>query len=143
MNPQDPITDLESLLRRPLLRKPTSQLDAQLQTCFTANRRNYRPFALAAAILLCVGIAIWSDIHHQTAPMKTAMQPPPQQIIQVEKVSSQIFDDGIVAVADNVPYQQLRRRTVRNVVLIDPQTHSRLQLIVPTDQVIITKAETY
>jgi hypothetical protein len=144
----DQDTSLESLLRGLPLREPTLDLDARVNAVFAKIRspqprrlRLYR-LAIAAAALLAIGIGVRLSLPRKPLPVTdvVASQTHP---IQIERDTSTVYDDGVVATTGDAAYQQFRRRTVHEIWLVDPKAHSQLQMVIPTEQVVIQKVEAF
>lgn len=150
-------SSLESILRGMPLRGPSEHLDARVDAVFASYRfrpawRGGAPFlrlALAAGLLIAVGISIRMGIPDRHPPVAVTVPNPPTAAsaqlhpIRIERDSTALFDDGVIAGADNSAYQQYRRRTVRDIWYIDPATHAKVVVTIPTEQVMIQKMETF
>jgi hypothetical protein len=151
-------SSLESLLRSTPLREPSEHLDARVDAVFATYRfrsaeRGRAPFlrlAVAAALLIAVGIGIRMSIPNGNRPVAvTQANAAPTTVsaqlhpIRIERDTTTIYDDGVIAGADDSAYQQYRRRTVREIWYIDPSTHAKVVVTIPTEQVMIQKMETF
>ncbi len=133
--------DLEALLTALPLRRPSAGLDARIAA---AARRRGRPvlrWAVAATVVLAAGAAVIAPRRH-ARPTPPAVSPAASPV-WVERVTSQAFDDGLVAVTDRVPYRRVRRQTVRQIWWVDPATGTRLWAEVPSERVSVEPAETF
>jgi hypothetical protein len=148
MNPDDQDPSLESLLRGLPLREPTLGLDARVNAEFATlrqrqtSRLRLHRFAIAAGILIAVGIGVRLAQPKKPEPA-VSLGAPPAQPIQIERDTSTVYDDGVVAATDDAAYQQYRQRTVREIWYVDPNTHAQLQVVIPTEQVLIQKVDAY
>jgi hypothetical protein len=153
-NSDDPA--FESMLRATLLRAPSSHLDARVESLFATGETDQRrrlwlmPLAIAAGLAIVLAPAIWFT--HRTGPPPVAQRIIPAshpielsstKPVRIELDTSQVFDDGLVTDSENTPYQQTRCRTVRHIWFVDPQSHSRLLVRVPTEQIFIQKVEAF
>jgi hypothetical protein len=143
----DQDSSLESTLRSLPLREPSLRLDARIDATlkeFRARRsRRLRlyPFAIAASLLIAIGIGFKMTRPKTppiTAEVATAATP-----IQIERDTSTVYDDGVIASTDDAAYQQYRRRTVREIWYVDPKTHAQSRVVIPTEQVFIQKVDAY
>lgn len=148
------------MLRAAKLREPGERMDARVDAVF-ANYRAYAPrsnrlsiqrigfhrLAIAAGILIAIGIGIRLSLPKPSptvavkpADVKSVADSHP---IQFETDTSTVYDDGVVATTEDGAYEQIRRRTVREIYYEDPATHAKLQVTIPTEQVVIQKVEAY
>ena len=147
MNFEDPDASLESLLRSVPLREPDSDLDARVNATLASYRlRQPRRFqfyrmAIAAGILIALGIGVRLSLPkaHPVAVVTPAKPNP----IRLERDTSTVYDDGMIAGTGDTAYQKLRRRTVREIWYIDPATHAEVLMTIPSEQVIIQKVEAF
>jgi hypothetical protein len=148
MNFDDQDASLESLLAGVPLREPSLNLDARVNATF-AKMRSQQPrrlrlhhMAIAAGILLAVGIGVRLSLPRKSLPVASTATPISHPA-QIERDTSTLFDDGVVASTGEAAYQQFRRRTVREIWFVDPKNHSSLQVVIPTDQVLIQKVDAF
>jgi hypothetical protein len=151
---------LESMLRTAKLREPGEGMDARVEGVFanygacttrppyrmSLHRIGFHRLAIAAGILLAIGIGVRLSI--PKPPPTVAVKPVDSKPlaeshpIQFETDTATVIDDGVVATEDGV-YQQYRRRVVREIFYEDPATHAKLQVTIPTEQLVIQKVESY
>ena len=150
---------LEGLLKSVPLREPSYRLDARVESVF-ANHRAYAPrrlwlnpaivgrMVIAAGVLIAMGIGVRLSLPKHSQPM--AITTAPSELVAIshpirfEQETSTVIDDGIIASTDDAAvYQQYRRRTVREIFYEDPATHAKLQVTIPTEQIVIRKVEAY
>jgi len=148
MNLDDQDTSLESLLRSTPLREPSLNLDARVNATFAKMRsqqprrlRLYR-MAIAAGVLVAIGIGIRLSLPMKTMPIASVVVPSAHPI-QIERDTSMVYDDGVVATADDAAYQQFRRRTTREIWYIDHKAHSSLQVVIPVEQILLQKVDSF
>src|ERR1039458_5805939 len=117
MNSDDQDSSLESLLTSLPLREPTLGMDIRVNEEFARLRLQqprrlwlYR-VAIAAGVLLAIGIGIRLSLPIKSRPIASVVvgQTHP---IQIERDTSTVYDDGVVATTGDAAYQQFRRRTV-------------------------------
>ena len=145
---------LENLLRTARILAPSARLDARLESVFAGespqrSRMRLLPLAIAAGLVIAGAPVVWvlrtasvpPGIVRLTAASHPAASSPDE--MRVEQDFSRVIDDGVVAVSDNTPYQQVRRQTVRDIWYIDPRTQSRLLVRVPIEQVLVEKVEAF
>jgi hypothetical protein len=148
MDPDDQDASLESLLRGLPLREPTLGMDARVSSEL-AKLRSQQPrrlrlhrIAIAAGVSIAVGIGIRLSLPKKVTPIAsisvTVANP-----IQIERDTSTMVDDGVIAATDDAAYQQFRRRTVREIWYVDPKSHAQLRVVIPTDQVLIQKVDAF
>jgi hypothetical protein len=103
----------------------------------------FHRLAIAAGILLALSIGVRLSLprHAQPVAVVPPIETPVSHPIRFEQETSTVFDDGIVASTDDAAYQQYRRRTVREIYYEDPKTHAKLQVTIPTEQVVIQKVD--
>jgi hypothetical protein len=141
MNLDDPDRSLESLVRSVPLREPGDDLEARVRAAFHQSRRSrfgFYPIALAASVLLALAIGVRLALPKPHPGEIAAVQP-----IQIERVTSTVYDDGVIASTDDAAYRQLHRRTVREIWTIDPKSHSRSVVAVPAEQILIQKVDAF
>ena len=148
MNHDDTDASLESFLRSIPLRQPSLRLDARVNDVF-ANLRSQQtrrlrlyPIAIAAAILIAIGIGVRLSLPKKAAPVASVVASTAHPI-RIERDTSTLYDDGVIATTGDAAYQQFRRRTVREIWYVDPATHAKLQVVIPAEQVLIQKVEAY
>jgi hypothetical protein len=149
----DPI--LESALRTARVRVPSGRLDDRMRAVFADAESSRRqrmwlgPLAIAAGLAIVAAPAFWvwrSSGHVPGVVRITAASQPAETAaapLRLQRDVSQVFDDGVVAVSDNTPYRQIRRRTISDIWFIDPQTHARLLVRVPSEEISVQKAEAF
>lgn len=148
MDTNDQDSSLESLLRGLPLREPTLGLDARNNSEFARlrsqklRRLRLHRIAIAAGILIAIGLGIRLSLTKKAPPI-ASIAAPVANPIQIERDTSTVYDDGVVATTDDSAYQQFRRRTVREIWYVDPNTHAQLQVVIPTEQVLIQKVDAY
>jgi hypothetical protein len=153
-NPHDQA--LENLLQAAPLRAPSPRFDARMDSVFTVaessrrNRWRLVPLAIAAGVIVAAAPTLWLFRTAANPQLKIARLTPASHPIEsansqlrIERDVSRVFDDGIVAVSDNSPYRQIRRQTVRDIWYVDPRTHARLLVRVPSEQVLVQKVEAF
>jgi hypothetical protein len=141
---------LESQLRGIPLREPTLSLDARVNDLFAKSRARQsrrltiHRFAIAAGVLIAIGIGLQLSLpKHQSPQIAKVVVPHVDHAVQIERDTSTVYDDGIVATTGEAAYQQIRRRTVREIWYVDPATHAQLQMTIPTEQILIQKVDAY
>jgi hypothetical protein len=148
MNPLENDRSLESLLRSPPLREPGTDLDARVHATLASfalqrtRRIRLHRMALAAGLLIAAGVGIrlsLPKVHPPVAQVPTK-QPEP---IRIERDTSTVYDDGVIAGADDSAYEKFRRRTVREIWYIDPATHAQVRMTIPTEQIVIQKLDAF
>jgi hypothetical protein len=145
---EDSDASLESLLRSLPLREPGEQLDARVAAALAqarfrhARRFRFYPMALAAGLLIALGIGIHLATFKKSPPPVVASIPQPGPI-QIERDTSTLYDEGIIADSDDAAYQKFRRRTVREIWYINPATHARALMTIPTEQIVIQKVDSF
>jgi hypothetical protein len=97
--------------------------------------------ALAASVLIAIGIGV--HIATKKAPPVAVIDPPKANPIQMERDTSTLIDDGIIASTGDAAYQQYRRRTIREIWYINPSTHAEMLVTIPSDEIFIQKVEAY
>jgi hypothetical protein len=146
MNPDDQNASLESLLRSTPLREPGFGLDARVNDVFRSkqsHRLTIHRFAIAAGVLAAIGIGIRLSLPKHQPQQIANVVAPTEHPVQIERDTFTVYDDGIVATTDNAAYQQIRRRTVREIWYVDSATHAQLQMTIPTEQILIQKVDAY
>ncbi len=151
--PVDDDQSLEAMLRSLKLREPGGRMDSRVDAVF-ANHRAYAPrrltlhrigwhrMAIAAGILLAIGIGVRLSLPHRQ-PTVATVATPPSHPIEIETDTSTVIDDGVVARTHDAVYEQYRHRTVREIWYEDPGTHAKWQVTIPTELVVIQKVEAY
>jgi hypothetical protein len=154
---------VESLLRSAQVRKPSLQLDARVNAVFAEHRHSVsrrpamtspafygsRRLAIAAGLVIAIWIGARLAWPPKIKPLairpttESSVLHPVLHPIEFEQDTSTVYDDGIIDTAGGSAFRQYRRRTVRQIWYEDPQTHARLQMIVPTEQVVIEKVESF
>jgi hypothetical protein len=147
MKYENPEASLESLLRSAPLRGPSDALDTRVNATFAQYRfkqpRRFQIYkmALAAGLLIALGIGV--HIATKKAPPVAVVDPPKVNPIQMERDTSTVIDEGIIASTGDAAYQQFRRRTVREIWYINPGTHAEMLVTIPSDEIFIQKVEAY
>lgn len=147
--------EMERWLREVPLRRPPLSVDRRVHEVLAARPRWPR-LAVAAAVLLVAGggavVAVWHPHGPPGAVAVTsrpaggaatvAMMTPIAPTV-VERAVSREVSDGVVAVTDNVPYERVRRQTVRETWYLDPRTGSRVKVSEPVEEVVMRPVEAY
>jgi len=148
MNPDDQNSSLESLLRSLPLREPSLGLDGRVNDEFArlrtrqTRRLGLHHIAIAAGVLMAIGIGVRLSLPKK-APSIARIAAPIANPIQIERDTATMYDDGVVATTDDAAYRQFRRRTVREIWYVDPNTHASLQVVIPSEQVLVQKVDAY
>jgi hypothetical protein len=148
MDLQENDRSLESLLRSPPLREPSPDLDARVNaTLASFALRQTRPIrfyrmALAAGLLIAIGVGVRLSLPKPLPPVAMLPTKTPEPI-RIERDTSTLYDDGVIAGSDDAAYQKFRRRTVREIWYIDPVTHARVQMTIPSEQIVIEKMDAF
>jgi hypothetical protein len=150
-------SSLESLLRATPLREPSERMDVRVEAVFANHRAHaarrslrlsldrisrHRP-AIAAGILIAIGIGFRLSLPKPKPPVAIVPETVASHPFQIEQDTSTLYNDGMIAGTDDGAYLQIRRRTVREIWYEDPSTHAKLQVTIPTEQVVIQKVEAY
>ncbi len=144
----DEDSQLESLLLSLPLRQPgagfDARMDAALSVASDSQARRlwiFHPLSIAAGLLLAAGIGIRLSLPRPVPVAQIAA--PAAHPIRVERDSSTVYDDGIIADTGDAAYQQFRRRTVWEIWVVDPATHATVEATIPTEQIVIEKVDAY
>ena len=74
----------------------------------------------------------------------TPVAPTPQRPVRIERTLAGGFSsDGVVGVAGDAPLHRYRRRSVRQVWIVDPATGKRLAVTLPRDEVVLVRVEPF
>jgi len=139
---------LESLLRSPPLHEPSADLDARVNATLAgsalrqARRVRLHRMAMAAGFLIAAAIGIRLSLPKSHPPVAMVPMKSPEPI-RIERDTSTLYDDGMIAGSDDSTYQKFRRRTVREIWYIDPVTHARVQMTIPSEQIVIEKVDAF
>jgi len=146
--------EIEDLLGRMPLRKPSASLDAKV---FGGRRRGRRILwwaavgsaVGAAAAVLLVAFALFCDDGDVVArdtdppapvPETPAMAQADPAPVRLEQNWSTVAYEGVVTPDDRTPLRQFRRRMFERVEWIDEARGTRMEMTVPRDEVILIKA---
>ncbi len=148
--------DLESLLGRMPLRRPSASLDARV----LSGRRSERPgvgwmlAAGAAGAAVAAGVAVTvlalagafdrstASADPLEAPQVAAGEvhrPPP---VHIERQWTHLCYEGVVA-PEGEPMAKFRRQVVRQLEWVDPDDGARMEMTVPREDVILIEATVY
>jgi hypothetical protein len=146
MSSDDQDFSLESMLRGMPLREPTLGLDARVDAAFKQSRahRHIRlyPFVIAACALIAIGVG-FKMMRPKAAPVSTAVTIAAENPIQIERDTTDVYDDGVISSTDDGAYEQYRKRTIREIWYVDPKTHAQSRVVIPVEQVFIQKVDAY
>ena len=158
--------EMARLLASMPLRTPSDRLHARvLRECRrgSAARLGFRMLGVAASIGIVVGSIALLMHDHPGAPSQrrtigliapattvaatvtstvpaTAASVKPVRII---RTLSDITDDGVVATVGGEPFRRLRRRTVQQVVLIDPKRGTQVTYRQPHEQIVLVRVKSF
>lgn len=144
--------ELEQLLGDVPLRRPTLAMDRRVGEALAPKPAKWGRLAIAAVLLLAVGAAISTRQLRlrppAAVPAIAGTSPPATAValaspVRVDRAVSTEVSDGVVTVTDNVPYERVRRTTVRETWYVDPRTGARVRVEVPTEEVVLRPAEVY
>jgi hypothetical protein len=93
-------------------------------------------------LLIAGGVGIRLSLPKAHPPVALVPTKTPEPI-RIERDTSTLYDDGVIAGSDDSAYQKFRRRTVREIWYIDPVTHARVQMTVPSEQIVIEKVDAF
>jgi hypothetical protein len=145
VNFDDQDSSLESMLRSMPLREPTLGLDARVDAAFKQfrARRHVRLYpAIAACLLIAIGIGL-KMMRHKAPLIPGVVSTAAVNPIQIERDTTAVYDDGVIASTDDAAYQQFRKRTIREIWYVDPKTHAESRVVIPIEQVFIQKIDAY
>ena len=146
-------TEIECLLQGMTLAKPSPGLDRRVM-----RGRSHRPVviaaafaaAAAAAILAAVGVLAMNDHGKAPAPTRSVAEAPqavntdlPTGEIQIEQEWSQVSYQGLMTTTGGASYRRFVQDDVKHLMLVDEATGRNVEVTVPTQQVILVKADLY
>lgn len=150
--------DIEPMLLKLMLRRPTAELDARVWRMLT------RPTAMGRLRMAWLGAAAAIAIASATAPLMlrhariTAVPgnitmhgpsegkphaPPARRPLLVERQIARVADDGVIGTANGVPVQLYRYQSVRQVWYFDPTTGKKLRVTVPRNAMVLVAVRTF
>lgn len=158
----DPLTDaidreVEQLLRRMPLARPSSRLDERVRLALTPRSPAgwFAVGALSAAAAAAVFLFGLPMLHHENGHVSVL---PPQQIVpampavsstdeparlRVESDAARVDDAGIVGRLDGIPLRGYHVQQERQIWYYDPQRHTRLFVTIPDDRVVVVPVQAF
>ncbi|HZL38160.1 MAG TPA: hypothetical protein VFC78_22785 [Tepidisphaeraceae bacterium] len=147
---QDEFSEVEASLRQMALRQPTAALDDRIARALKArsSSRSARPLLMGLAAMLAIAAGITPLMHPRAVPIRAATKsriapgvaarpiPIPNPIrvsrddrrLRIEQTISRVCDGGVMTVADGLPVHCYRKRSVRNVWVLDPRSGTRTSM---------------
>jgi hypothetical protein len=143
-------SDLEDLLRRVPLRRPSEDLDRRVLAEAAAPAARPRVFrwaatALAAAAAVALAVAGWQWLSMQGNEHHKAYGPASPGVVQadghdepirIEQVWSAVEPRGVVMIDDQTPARGFVRRTVNRVQVIDEKQNIRVEYTIPREDYV-------
>ena len=159
------LEQLEDLLRKLPLRRPSPELDRRVEAVWRARSSRWTRWTVAATVATVAAAAAglllmltWDSAENGSADRGAAAvvdaeKPPsrqpvpltpevsPPQPILIEKVwTTQSTAGGVVHDGD-VPMQRVHQQIVRHVRWIDEQNHVSIEWTIPSDQTVLVPLE--
>jgi hypothetical protein len=152
--------EVEVMLRQVPLRRASAALDGRIAAACHRWRTVPRLWLVAAAAaLVTVTAGAWALLEHaakrssnktQITRVENSPKPGSTGTTAVSKPVSMvrtyggIARDGIVGrLADGQPVERIRRQTVRQILILDPQRGTRLSISVPHEDVFVVPVRTF
>ena len=139
--------DVERLLRQMRLRRPSGRLDERVLT--RPGPRKVLGWvvltwaAAAATILIAV---LWPSGQLRTRPPTEVVRQEPTALalpVRAEQRVSDVQYEGLLLLNDHGPFRKFRCLGVRRILWMDENTGLVDELSIPTEEVILIRAETY
>jgi len=169
-NEKQEMQEIESLLRKLPLRRPSVELDGRVMSEIT--HRNYFPWrmAAAAAVVFAVGTTVilsrnvwkpWTTLHINVARTNTAVPRSPEVpmamaapatddaslysngAMRVQRTLAAMSNDGLVERTGDTPVQVFRCQTVKQIFFFDPEHNSRMSVTVPVERVVMIPVQSF
>lgn len=152
---------IEELLSDMPLAQPTPDLDERILGIAEADRDRWRLVSWTSGLVgvaagLAIALSVWGVLQLTASSGAPALRPSVELASSaetapaadtegtvVETTNTQIVDEGMVLVDNNIPLHQIRRVTTRQVMYYNEKTNERLELIEPEEEVILIAAETF
>jgi hypothetical protein len=148
--------DLEAVLRQAPLRQPSSGLDARVARSLArrATSRAARPLWMGMAALLAVGVGLWpmlalrgekprprstpsTESHWSVVPIPLAGRPGAAAVpLFIQQTRCRVCEAGTLNFADGNPVRFYRKRSIRNIWIINPDNGQRTAITIPTDELL-------
>lgn len=165
MNEPHEHRELESLIARQALRKPSAKLDDRMKHLFSAGSQEsvdaaQHPGAIASpwfrwvlmtaamlAIVSLIGLVLLARARqNQLTQDRIAIVPEPEQLVhpasnkfnpvRIEQSWSNLQPEGVVMI-DGDPVRRFQRETVEHVQLIDEKNNIRIEYTLPRRETIV------
>ena len=153
-------SDIENLLRRMPLRKPSADLDARVLASRPQPKRAWLigavggALAAAAAVILAVGLpqnthtvttappAVPGATQVAEGPLTLTGAAPavPAEPVRLEQNWSEVSYEGLVCPDPQTPLRKFRHRTLEHVQWFDPRRNIRMETTIPHEEIIFVKA---
>ncbi len=143
--------NVENLLRRMPLRRPSAALDARILALRPKHRRVWivslagGALAAAAAVLLALALPRGSETGAPVPPSASSTPASmalatPRAPVEFQENYSQVSYEGVVAPDNVTPLQQFRRHTVERVQWVDAARGLKFETTTPRDEIILVSA---
>ena len=140
----DDLTELERQLTGMPLRRPSAGLDARVASGLPGRRQGHWRLWVVAGTAAAAAVAVLViDGNPRREPSRGPIASPRPSAVWVERDVSRTVDDGVIGVADRIPYRRVHRQTVRQIWWADPATGARLWAELPSDRMAVEPAETF
>jgi len=79
------------------------------------------------------------------SPLATSTVAPPAEADQTytDTIDVRTIDEGTVVVSDKGPARQFRREVIEHVEWFDPAQNKRIQIDIPSEEVVLVAMNTY
>ena len=139
--------DVERMLRQMRLRRPSGRLDQRVVG--RPGRRKvlgWVALASTAAAAVILIAALWPRGQApRPAPTEVVQQGPtvPALPVRAEQTTCDVQYEGLLLLNDHGPFRKFRCRGVRRILWMDEHAGLVDELSIPTEEVILIRAETY
>ena len=155
-------SEMARLLSSMPLRRPSENLDDRISATCRGPTIRWQMLALsgmAAAIVIALGAAAWlkhADPRPAVQIVKSDRRPAskvtiapatkatagPQPIRFIRTLTGDT-SDGVVALIDGKPFQYVRRRSIQEVVRVDPNGIAQISYRQPREQVMLVRVKAF
>jgi hypothetical protein len=151
--------EVEAMLRQVPLRRPPARLDGRIAAAcrpFSAMQRLW--LVTTAAALVAVTAGAWAVLEHagkqasnkpqitriETGPKAGSTSAAALKPVSVVRTYGGIARDGVIGhLADGQPVQRIRRQTIQQILIVDPQRGTRVSISVPREDVFVVPVRTF
>jgi hypothetical protein len=93
-------------------------------------------------LFIAAGVGIRLSLPKSHPPLADVLTKTPEPI-RIERDTSTLYDEGVIAGSDDAAYQTFRRRNLREIWYIDPVTHAKVEMTIPSEQIFIEKVDAF